>query len=125
MRDFAVPLTHRPGEVVRVAHALSRHGVNLKSVAALAVGNQGVMRFIADDIEAARTALREDRIQFEENELVTALLENKAGELEEVAGKLSTAGLNVQAFYVVGLDGDLVELAIACDDPKKAKKLLE
>jgi hypothetical protein len=125
MRDFAIPLTHRPGELARVTHALARGGVNLKSVAAMALGNQGLLRFIADDVEAARKALNEGSIRFEESEIVTVLLENRAGELEDVADKLAKAGLNLQAAYVVGLEGDLVELALAVDDPKKAKKVLE
>jgi hypothetical protein len=87
--------------------------------------HQGIMRVIADDVEAARTALRDNNIRFEECELATVLLENKAGELAVVADKLSNAGVNVNAMYVIGLDGDLVELAFAVDDPKKAKKALE
>ena len=125
MRDFTIHLTHRPGELARVAHALSRAGVNLKSVAAMTLGNQGLVRLVPDDVEAARTALQENNVRFEESELVTVLLENRAGELEEVAGKLANAGLNLHAVYVVGLDGDLVELAVASDDPKKARKVLE
>jgi hypothetical protein len=125
MRDFAVQLTHKPGEVARVAHALAHKGVNLKSVAAMTVHNQGVMRFIADDVDAARSALRENHIPFDESEVVSVLLENHAGELEGVADKLANAGVNLQALYVVGLDGDLVELALAVDDPKKAKKAVE
>jgi hypothetical protein len=124
MKDFAIHLTHRPGEIARAAHALSRKEVNLKSVAGMAMGNQGVLHLIADDVEGARSALREANIPFEESEVVTVLLENHAGELEGVAAKLSNAGVNLQAVYVVGLDGDLVELAIIADDPKKAKKAL-
>jgi hypothetical protein len=124
MRDFSVHLTHRPGELARVAHALARKGVSLKSVAALSFQNQGLMHFLADDVEAARSALSEGSIPFEESEVVTVLLENQAGELEGVADKLSNAGVNLHAVYVVGLDGDLVELAIVADDPKKAKKAL-
>jgi len=125
MRDFAIHLTHRPGELAHVAHALARAGINLKSVAGLTLGNQGLIRVIPDDVEAARNALTEANIRFEESEVVTVLLENKAGELEDVAAKLGNAGVNLHALYVVGLDGDLVELAIIADDPKKAKKLLE
>jgi hypothetical protein len=91
----------------------------------MAFSGQGLLRLIADDVEAARAALQEGNIRFEESELVTVLLENHAGELEDVAGKLANAGVNLQAVYVIGLDGDLVELAIASDDPKKAKKALE
>jgi hypothetical protein len=125
MRDFTIHLSHKPGEIGRVANALALRGVNIKSLAGQAFGNQGVLRLIADDIDAARAALRDSRIQFEESELATVLLENKAGEVAAVADKLANAGLNLHAMYVIGLDGDLVELAIAVDDVKKAKKALE
>jgi hypothetical protein len=125
MRDFSIHLTHRPGELARIAHALSRAQVNIKSVAGMTVGSQGLIRIIADDVEAARKALQEGHVPFEENELITVLLENKAGELEDVAAKLGNNGINLNALYVVGLEGDLVELALSVDDVKKAKKVLE
>lgn len=125
MRDFAIQLTHRTGELARLANALSRTNVNIKSLAGLAVGNQVLVRLIPDDVEAARTALRESNIRFEENEVVTVLLENKAGELAGIAGKLADAGINLQAIYLTGIEGDLVELALVADDVKKAKKVLE
>ena len=125
MRDFSIPLTHRPGELGRVANALAKKRVNIKSVAGMTLGTQAAVRIIADDVDAARTALKEANITFEESELATVLLENQAGELANMADKLNNAGLNLQAVYVIGLDGDLVELAIACNDVKKAKKALE
>jgi acetolactate synthase small subunit len=125
MRDFAIPLSHKPGELGRVASILGRAGVNIKSVAAMVIGNQGTVRLLADDVETARDALREANVRFEESEVVTTLRENRAGELADVADKLANAGINLQALYVVGLEGDLVELAVIADDPKKAKKLLE
>ena len=56
---------------------------------------------------------------------VGTLSRRMAGELAVVADKLANAGLNLHALYVIGLAGDLVELAISVDDPKKAKKALE
>jgi len=125
MRDFSIPLTHRPGELGRVANALAKKSVNIKSVAGMTLGTQAAVRIIADDVDAARSALKEANISFEESELATVLLENHAGELANVADKLAKAGLNLHAVYVIGLDGDLVELAIACNDVKKARKALE
>ena len=125
MRDFVISLSHRPGELADVTNALSLQGVNIKSLAAMALGTQGLLRLIPDDVEAARNALHAGKIRFEEKELVTVLLENRAGEVTGVAGKLADAGLNLEAIYVVGLSDDLIELAIAVDDVKKAKKVLE
>jgi len=125
MRDFAIHATHNPGELARITNALSLAGVNIKSIAAMAIGREGLVRIIPDDVETARNALRDGNIRFEEHELVTVLLENRAGEVTGVAAKLAENGLNLDACYVVGLDGDLVELALAVDDVKKAKKILQ
>jgi hypothetical protein len=125
MRDFVIQLSHRPGELASVANALSLQGVNIKSLAAMTLGNQAVLRLIPDDMDAARNALRAGGMRFEEKEVITVMVENRAGELTGLAGKLADAGVNLEALYVVGLAGDLIELAIAVDDVKKAKKVLE
>jgi len=125
MRDFAIALTHRPGELARVAKALSRYGVNLKSVVGLAVDGHVQLRLLPDEVESARSALESSGIRFEESEVITVLLENKAGELAELAQRLADANVNLHALYLTGLAGDLVELAVVADDVKKAKRVLE
>jgi len=125
MRDFALELTHRPGELERVCDVLARAGVNLKSVAALAVGTHALFRFVADDVDTARDALRSSNIPFTEEEVINVLLENRAGEVAMIAHKLAEAGINLHAIYVLGVEGDLIELAVAVDNVKKAKKILE
>ena len=125
MRDFAIQLTHRPGELARVATVLGRHRVNLKAIAGLAVGTHVTIRIVPDDVEAARDALESANIRFEESEVVQVLLENRAGELAAVSSRLGDGGVNLRAIYLTGIAGNLVELAIVADDVKKAKRLLE
>ncbi len=125
MKDLVIQLSHRPGEMAGVTNALSLQGVNIRSLAAMTLGSQAVLRLIPDDLDAARTALHSANIRFEEREVITVLLENRAGELTDGAAKLADAGLNLEAVYVVGLADDMIELAIAVDDVKKAKKALE
>jgi hypothetical protein len=125
MREFVFQLGHQPGEMARVTNALSLYGVNIRSVAAMTVGDQAMLHLIPDNVESARSALGTANIRFEENELAIVLLENRAGELTAVASKLAEAGVNLEATYVVGLTDDLIELAIVSDDVKKAKRLLE
>ena len=125
MKDFAISLSDRPGELAQVATALSRYGVNLKSVAGLAIDGQVQIRIIADEATSARSALEASNIRFEESEVVTVLLENRAGELGALADKLAQGGLNLRAIYLTGIVDDLVELAVVADDMKKAKKLLQ
>jgi hypothetical protein len=124
MRDLEIHLTHRPGELARVADALSRYGVNIKSLAALEIDQHAIVRILPDEIEAARSALEHANVRFSEGEVVTVLLENRAGEVARTAAKLAEGNVNLRALYVTGLVDNLVELAIVADDPKKAKRLL-
>jgi hypothetical protein len=55
MKDFAIRLTDRPGELAR-ADMLARYGVNLKSVAALAIASEASVHLL-DETEPARAAL--------------------------------------------------------------------
>jgi hypothetical protein len=125
MKDFAVRLSDRPGELSRVATMLARYGVNLKSVTALAIDGQATVHILPDEPEPARAALEKNNIAFEESDVVTVLLENQAGELARVSGKLSEAGVNLRAIYVTGLVDNLVELAIVSDNADRARAVLE
>jgi hypothetical protein len=125
MRDCSIQLTNHPGDLARVAQALARRGVNIKALAAISVGGTAVARILPDDIVVARSAFEAAGIRFTESEVNTVLLENKAGLLASVTGRLGEAGINLEALYVTGIADDLVELAIISDNPKKAKKILE
>jgi hypothetical protein len=125
MRDCSIQLTNHPGDLARVAQALARRGVNIKALAAISVGGTAVARILPDDIVVARSAFEAAGIRFTESEVNTVLLENKAGLLASVTGRLGDAGINLEALYVTGIADDLVELAIISDNPKKAKKILE
>jgi hypothetical protein len=125
MKEFRVTLGNRPGELARVAESLARKGVSIKSVAASASGGQVLLHLIGHDVEATRSALQEMRAQFAEQEVIVLLLEDKAGELARIANKLALANVNLDAVYLVGRVDDIVEVAIAADDFKKAKKVLE
>ncbi|MEJ2205221.1 MAG: hypothetical protein P8170_14055 [Gemmatimonadota bacterium] len=125
MKDCSIHLTHRPGDFARVAQALARRGVNIKALAALSIDGHAIVRIVPDDIRGARRAFEAENIRFEESEVHVVLLENRPGEIATVANRLGDAGINLEALYTTGISEDLVEIAVVCDNPKKAKKLLE
>ena len=124
MKEFRVILTNRPGELSRLAENLSRRSVNIKALAAIASGGQVTLHLIGHDLEATRAGLQDMRAQFTEQEVISLLLEDKAGELARIANQLGSAGINLDAIYLTGKADELVELAVAVDDVKKAKKVL-
>jgi hypothetical protein len=125
MKDCSIQLTNHPGDLARVAQTLGRRGVNIKALAGLSIGGTAMARILPDDIVTARSALEAANIRFTEGEVHLLLLENKAGELANVANRLGDAGINLEAIYITGIAGDLIELAVVSDNPKKTKKILE
>ena len=125
MTDFAIRVSHRPGELARVATALARYGVNIKSVAAQANGSEATLHILPDHAEPARAALSKNQIAFEESEVVTVLLENRAGELARVSERLADANVNLRAIYLTGIVDNLVELAVVADNPDRARQALD
>jgi hypothetical protein len=125
MRDCSIRLTNKPGDLARVAEALARRGVNIKALAALSMDGVATARILPDDIVAARSAFEAANIRFTESEVHLVLLENKAGVVANVTSRLGDAGVNLEAIYVTGIADDLVELAVASDNPKRTKKILE
>lgn len=124
MKEFRVTLSNRPGELSRIASALARQDVSIKALAATASANQVVLHLVGHDVEATRTGLQSANIPFQEQEVMVILLEDKAGEIARVTSDLATAGININAIYLAGRADDLVEVVLAVDDVKKAKKLL-
>jgi hypothetical protein len=125
MRDFAIELKQRPGELARVASVLARHHVTLRSGTALAIGTGVIARFVPSDVEAARRALDSANIRFEESEVVSILVESRAGELAMLTTRLAEGGVNVRAIYVASTAGNLLELVIVPDNAQKAREVLE
>ena len=124
MKEFRITLSNRPGELARVATALSRQGVSLKAVAATTSANQVMVHLVGHDVEATRSGLQNANIPFLESEVLIMLLEDKAGEIARVADQFSASGVNILAIYLAGRADDLVEVVMAVDDIKKAKKIL-
>ena len=124
MREFRVTLHQKAGELARLAELVSRRGLNLKSVAGLSADHKAIICLVCEDVAGLRTALQESRIQFEEAELLTQLMEDRAGELSVLASKLADAGVNLTSIYILARAAPLIEVGFTVDDPKKAKKAL-
>lgn len=125
MRDFAIELKQRPGELSRVASILAQHHVTLRAGVALAVGTHLIARFIPSDIEAARRALDSANMRFEEGEIVPVIVESRAGELAMLSTRLAEGGVGIRALYVTGSSGNVLHLAIVPENAAKARRVLD
>ena len=124
MRDITIELRPKTAEIARIASVLAREQVTLRAGGAQAVGSRLVARFVPSDIDAARRALDAAAVPFVEHEIVTVLVESRAGELAAVSSRLAEAGVSIQAIYLTAMLGNVLQIALVTDSPARVKRLL-
>ncbi|HEY7704977.1 MAG TPA: amino acid-binding protein [Acidimicrobiia bacterium] len=120
MIEFIVWMANRPGMLASLAEAVGRAGVNIEALTAVGLDGEGVIRIIPDDAAAARRALSEAGLSFEERQVLSTTLPNQPGELGRLCRSLATAGVNIEALYLLRSNSDDHDLAIAVDKPDTA-----
>lgn len=123
MKEFRVSVPNRPGQLAVISEALSRRLVNIRSVAGIGAAGP-LITFITDNEEAARQALQELGVQFEEVEVLTATLSDRPGELAKLAKKLAEAQVNLDSIYVLSTRPGATEVAFTVDDLERARQVL-
>lgn len=124
MRDVAIELKPRTGELARIAGALAREQVTLRAGSVLTIGMRLVARFVPSDIDAARRALDAAAVPFVEGEIVPVLIEGRAGELAALSARLAETGVGVRAIYLTATLGNVMQIAIVPDNAVLARRVL-
>lgn len=124
MKEFKISLPNRPGELANLSELLSRHEVSMESIAGITEANKAVVIVVTDDVAKTRDALKSDRVQFEEVEVLIVDLEDRPGELAKVARKLGGAKVNIESVYLLGKEAGKYQVALEVDKLKVAKDIL-
>ena len=122
-KEFSVKLPNKSGELARVAEALEKDGVNIRTIST--EPHAGVIRIVASDPEKSRQSLKRAGLEFSERNLLVAKLEDKPGELARVTRALAKEGINIDAAYMLDKDSKHVHVALAVSDEDKARNILK
>ena len=118
MIEFSVDLPNRPGQLAPLARELGEADINIRTLTAVTVGDQGVVRLVVDDESGARKVLTDAGVTFGERRIVSATLRDKPGALADLADALAAGGTNIEALYLLSSNGPELRFAIAVDDPE-------
>lgn len=123
MKDLAIQLDNRPGELARMGEALGRAGVSIEGGGAWVVGGVGIAHFLFADGTAARAALEAAGIMvLEEREVVVQRLKQEVpGQLGQLTRWMAEAGVNIEVLYS---DHDH-QLIVVVDDVARGRAVAE
>ena len=124
MKEFKVFVKDKPGELARVTEALAEHAVNIRAIASEGGHENSFLRIVTNDVATTEKAFKLAGIKYDANELLTAELMDRPGELAKIARRLARAGVNVESIYILGSKNGKTEVGMVVSDMERAKTAL-
>lgn len=97
--QLSIFLENQPGRLAEVMAVLARAGINIRALSLADTSEFGVLRLIADKLEAARAALNEQGFRAQVTEVAAVEVPDRPGALSRVLTAFHTAGVTVEYMY--------------------------
>ncbi len=96
--QLSIFLENKPGTLHETVKRISEAGVNIRAMTIAEVRDFGILRIIVSDVEKAMAVLQDDHI-ITTTEVVSAVMEDKAGALYDILQALESANVNIEYMY--------------------------
>jgi hypothetical protein len=125
-KEFTVTIADKPGALGKCFLALAERGVNILAFQSYVEERESLVRFVADDMAAAKAVLGGLRMNFEETDVAVASVEHRPGELGRAAMRLGENHVNIDYSYI-GFDPGPMKtfLVFGVDVVSKAAAVLD
>lgn len=120
MTEFTVYMVNRPGQLAALADRLSEAGIHVEALAAFSLGDESMVRLMANDVDTTRRVLTEAGVRFEEQPVVETVIKDSPDALASMTRRLADSGVNIEAMYLLHANGDSLHFALAVDDHESA-----
>ena len=126
VKEFTVTIEDKPGALGKCFQALADRGVNILAFQSYVEERESLVRFLADNSDAARSLLGGMRMIFEETEVAVARVAHRPGSLGRAAVRLGEGQINIDYSYC-GIEPASSKplLVFGVDSVTKASNLLD
>jgi hypothetical protein len=125
VEQISVFLENKSGRLADVTELLASKGINLRALSLADTADFGILRLIVNDIEKAKSVLKEGGFTVGRTEVVAVEVEDKPGGMAKILGALKTADINVEYMYAfVQKSGEHAIIIFRFDDIDSAIEVL-
>lgn len=125
-KEFTVAIADKPGALGNCFRALGERGVNILAFQSYVEEHESLVRFVADNSQAAQAVLGEKGMIFEQTDVAVARLAHRPGALGSAAVRLGEAQINIDYSYGGFEPGSrLALLVFGVDNLSKAASVLD
>lgn len=125
VQQISVFVENREGRIASVTRCLADAGVNVRAMSMADAPDFGIVRFVVDAPELARTALHAGGFLTDTTELVAVEVPDRPGGLADVLGALAAASVNVEYLYAYQINNaGAAVILFRFEDPAPATQAL-
>ena len=99
LKQISVFLENKPGRLQTLTDILAQKNINMRALSLAEASDFGIVRIIANDLDAASAVLRDEGYIYTVTQVVGVEIPDEPGGLNNVLKVLSQAGVNVEYMY--------------------------
>jgi len=124
-KQLSFALANRVGLLSKISTALADAKVNINAICAYAMGKKAYFMLITDKNAQAKKALSKLKRNFEEEDVVSVEMPNRAGELQKIAKKIADAEIDIIYMYGTAAGAGKFSICVfKTIDDKKAVRVI-
>jgi len=100
VHEVTAYLENKPGRLAKICSSLAHEKINIQALSVMDTADRSVLRFVTDDVEPTKGVLTSLGTEFEIVEVLSVLMDNRAGALAKVLGRLAEEHINIEYAYV-------------------------
>jgi hypothetical protein len=125
VKEIMLKLKNRPGTLSTVSELLGSNAVNIIAFYVNTEGEEGTLRFVANDPQKAINVLKSSGYEVKQNDVLACETPHHPGGLNAILKPLKIANVNVEYIYPCIGTGSITVLIIGVNELEKATQILK
>ena len=99
IKQLSIFVENKHGRLENIISSFADNGINIRALSIADTTDFGVLRVIVDDVDKAKSVLKEIGIISKTTDVLAVYIDDRAGGLAEVLKDISEAGISIEYMY--------------------------
>ncbi|MFZ4858352.1 MAG: ACT domain-containing protein [Desulfuromonadaceae bacterium] len=125
VEQISIFIENKSGRLAEISRILGEGGINIRALSLADTSDFGILRLIVNDVEKAKSVLKECGFTVNKTEVVAVEVPDRPGGLSHILNVLDSKQINVEYMYAFGeRTGGNAVIVFRFDDTDKAIETL-
>ena len=125
VEQISIFIENKSGRLAKISRVLGESGINIRALSLADTSDFGILRLIVNDVEKAKSVLKECGFTVNKTEVVAVEVPDRPGGLSHILNVLDSGQINVEYMYAFGeRTGGNAVIVFRFDDTDKAIETL-